>query len=204
MVDDAVGIEQALGLVAVARAVAQAHSPTEPRRRAEGRDERAHRRHVRFAEVERDRALQGDEVFAQVGRQDALDFRQCGLDRGGIGGEADPPRGEQAERQPQRLVLGEHQRRQLEVGSQAVAAVPPLLGVDRDAQVLQHGDVATHGAAVDFEARGEFRAAEATVNLQEFERGQDARRRMVHASPLPNTRAKLGPIMSDFGARLEL
>src|SRR5262245_50742807 len=120
---------------------------------------------------------------AQLLRQHALDLRQRPLDCQYVGRHSRAAGGPQAQGDRQRLVVGQHQGRQLEPAAQVIATVWPTSRLDWDAQVLQHRDIAPHGPAVDFQALGQLRAAQAAACLEQFQDRQDARGRVIHLVP---------------------
>ena len=94
-------------------------------------------------------------------------------------------RGDEAERKRLRLLVGEHHRRQLESGYQAVTAVTALLRGDRNPHFFQHRDIAAQRAPVDLDATRELRAADLAVGLQQLEHREDADGGMGHTPTLP-------------------
>ena len=80
-----------------------------------------------------------------------MDLREHVVDVG-----PEPARGEQAEHHRHRVVLGQHERREPEAGSHAVAAADAALALDRDPELLERRDVAAHRAAVDLEPVGDL------------------------------------------------
>jgi hypothetical protein len=120
-----------------------------------------------------------DAVFQVVGHH-PLELGLGAL-RGGRGlGQPQTARRQQPERQGQGFVVGEHHGRQLEAGHQAVAAVAAALGHDRDAQLLELGDVAAQRAAVDFQPARQFGAAQPPMGLQQFKHREHTRSRGIH------------------------
>jgi hypothetical protein len=89
--------------------------------------------------------------------------------------------GDETEDHRHRLVVGEHQRRQLEAGAQPIATVPAAVGGDRDAELGQGAGIPPDGPFVDAEARGEVGAGEPVVGLEQLEQGEDAGGGMGHA-----------------------
>ena len=69
----------------------------------------------------------------------------------------------------ERLLVAEHQRRQLEAAAQAVSAGGAALGLHRDAHVLEPGDVATHRPRAHLEPARHLLGGELAVDLQELE-----------------------------------
>ena len=145
---EAVGIEVALGLLAPGRPVARAARASPSARPCSVSRARRCRRAPSGA------TARGSTVspIARTRR-----FKGAGVTRSSLAwalatavaasGEAEPAGGEQAHRQGQRLVVGEHHRRQLEARDQHVGAVAAALGGDRDADLLERHDVAAHRSA---------------------------------------------------------
>ena len=109
--------------------------------------------------------------------------------RGGgglLGGQPDPLGDDEAEQHGHRLVVGEHQRRQLVAGVQPVAAVAAPVGGDRDAQLDQRGRVPAHGPLVHAEPcrRGRRRSTRCRV-CSSSSRASTRRRDVTRATP-PN------------------
>ena len=87
---------------------------------------------------------------------------------------------QQAERQGQRFVVGEHHGRQLETGDQAVAAIAATLRHHRNPQVFELGDVTAQGAAVHLQPPRQLGAAEAAMGLQQLQYREHARGGGIH------------------------
>ena len=89
----------------------------------------------------------------------------------GLGGGVEPqvPRGDEAERDDDRLVVREHERRQAIARPDPVAAADASLPLDRDVERLERGDVAPDRAAVDPELVGDLPPRRERLRLQEFE-----------------------------------
>src|SRR5262249_26965614 len=75
-------------------------------------------------------------------------------------------------RHGQRLVLSEHERRQLEATLQPVPPVAATFARYRDAQVLQHGHVTAHGALIDFQPLRELCTSDPAARLEQLQDGQ--------------------------------
>ena len=112
--------------------------------------------------------------LAQLLRQHPLDLGQREAGRRRLGGEPELLGGQQAEHDGGGLVVGEHQRRQLVAGHQAVAAVAAAGGDHRDAELGQRGGVAADGPLVDAEPGGEVGAGQPVVRLEQFQHAQHA------------------------------
>ena len=79
---------------------------------------------------------------------------------------------EQPDDRDQRFVVGEHQRGQLESTPEAVAARRAALGLDRDAHVLQPGDVATNRPWAHLEPVRDLLGVELPVHLEQLDEGE--------------------------------
>ena len=79
------------------------------------------------------------------------------------------PGSDEAERDHDRLVVCEHERRQPVAGADAVAAADAALTLDRDVERLQRADVAPDRPAVDPEPVGDLAAGGERLRLQELE-----------------------------------
>ncbi len=71
--------------------------------------------------------------------------------------------------QAERLGGGEHQRRKPETAAEAIAAVRPAHGLDRDARLAQDADVPPGGAVGDSELVGQPVRGDAGAALEQFE-----------------------------------
>src|SRR2546425_3283625 len=80
---------------------------------------------------------------------------------------------QQAKRERQSLIFGEHERWKLEAGTKPVRAIATPFGLNRNAQVLQHCNVTTDRPRIDFQPFSEFGPAELLARLQQFENGQN-------------------------------
>ena len=110
-----------------------------------------------------------------------MDLRERAVD--GLGGarEAETARGERAERDDDGLVVREHERREAIAGTDPVAAADAALALDRDAEILQRGDIAARSSPVDPEPVGDLAARDERLRLQELEQFQEPGRRREHA-----------------------
>ena len=102
------------------------------------------------------------------------------VDRVGRAGEPEPARGERPERDDDGLVVGEHQRQEAISGTDAVAAADATLTLDRDAEVLERGDVAPGSAPIDSEPIGDLATGEELLRLEELEQLQQPCGRREH------------------------
>src|SRR5262245_15057019 len=80
-----------------------------------------------------------------------MDLCERALDRLLRAGQPEPPRRLHAERDGDRLVVGEHQRRQPIARADSVAPSDAALAFYRDPELLQRLDVAPNRARVDLE-----------------------------------------------------
>jgi hypothetical protein len=105
---------------------------------------------------------------------DAVGEDAADLGQGGVGLEAEAPRGHQSEGDRRGLARREHQRRDAVAGPQPIAAATAALALDRDAEIAQGDDVAPDGANVHAERRGELRAGRGRPVLKRLEQHQHA------------------------------
>jgi hypothetical protein len=120
----------------------------------------------------------------QPGRQHGLQLGQRSQ-RGLLdAGHAAARRGAHPDRDGDRLVVVEQQRRQPGARAEAVAG-HAARGVDRVAERAQLVDVPADGAHVDVEALGELGARPLTRRLQERQEAEQARGGLQHAPTLP-------------------
>ncbi len=113
--------------------------------------------------------------------------------------QAQPGQREQGQRQRERLLVDEHQRRELRRagGSRLRGRAPPRPGCRNPATSARSGA----RCGVDLQPPGQFRPAEPLVGLQQFRGRQQPRRRMVHRAPSPSKiRRRLGPIIAASAA----
>ncbi len=100
------------------------------------------------------------------------------------GAKADKPKWRspsQAEHQGKGFFIGEHQRGQAKPWLQPVETAYTSDRFDGYGQVLQSRDIPLDRAQVDLQAGRQFAAADAVAGLQNFEDGQYAHDRVVHA-----------------------
>ena len=101
-------------------------------------------------------------------RQRPHDLAERAADRvGGIAGVVVTV--EHGHHQAERLGGAEHQRREPQAAADAVAAVRPAHGLDRDAGLAQDGDVPPGGALRDAELVGEPVRGDARAALEQLE-----------------------------------
>ncbi len=74
--------------------------------------------------------------------------------------------GQQPDRQRQRLIVGEHHRRQLEARDQFIGSIAPAARHDGNAKVLQHGDITPERAHVYFHPLRQLRTRHTAMRLQ--------------------------------------
>src|SRR5215472_7865806 len=185
MIDQAIRVNGAFGLVGAACAVAHPDTPLLPGSGTKCEDHRASwRRHVglRRDEIEDEGLLNRLYAFTQGCWQHAVNFSERAFAGWRSYGQAEPPGSQQAESERQGLIFGKHQWGQFEAGEQAIGAIAPALGLDRNAEVLQHGNVAAHAADIDFQALGQLWPTYLPVGLQQFQHSQHTRGWMVHDS----------------------
>ena len=85
------------------------------------------------------------------------------------------------ERDDDGLVVREHERRQAVAGTDPVAAADAALALDRDAEILERGDVAARSSPVDPEPVGDLAARDERLRLKELEQFQEPGGRREHA-----------------------
>jgi len=78
-----------------------------------------------------------------------VDLREGTFDRLRRPGQPEPACRDDSECDDDGLVVVEHQRGKPVAGAYAVAASYPSLALDRNAELLQRGDVAPDGSAID-------------------------------------------------------
>ena len=90
-------------------------------------------------------------------------------------GERQPelPRGDDAERDDDGLVVAQHQRRQPVPGPDPVAPADAALALDRDPEILERGHVAPDRARVDSEAVGDLAPGGERPGLEELEQVEE-------------------------------
>ena len=122
---------------------------------------------------------------AQGSGQHLLELGERGQRRLGT---ADEPLGgghAQADRHGDGLLIGQQQRGHRAAGLEPVAARDARSRLDAVAEVAQPLDVAAHGALRDAEPRRQLGARPVAVRLQQVQERQRARRRIGHASSMP-------------------
>ena len=85
-----------------------------------------------------------------------MELRERAVDRLVRGGKPEPPSREHTERDDDRFVIRQHQRRKSIPGTDPIAASHAPLALDGNAEVLQRLDVPAHGPRVDLEAIGDL------------------------------------------------
>jgi len=90
------------------------------------------------------------------------------------------PGGQQAERDDDRLVVRQHQRRQSVAGTDAVATADATLTLDGNPELFEGGDVAAHRPATDLEALADLASGDQRSFLEQLEERQQSRGRCQH------------------------
>ncbi len=181
---EAVDVEVAGGERAVRRPVAQGRGAPRLRRLAQHQQQARVGVHPGIAHLQGNAFAHGGQRFLRRGGENPVEFRLHAFDGGRGVREAQPARGDQAERERLRLLAREHHRGQLVAGHEAVAAVAALLRGDGDAHLLQHRDVAPERARVDLHPPGELRPAQLAVGLEQLEDREDAQGGFRHTPTL--------------------
>jgi hypothetical protein len=126
------------------------------------------------------RRAQGADATAKVGRQDLLELDQrphgglVDTDHGGAGGSAEP------DRDGDRLVVVQEQRRHRRPGAEPVAAGGTGERLDRVAEIAQPFDVPPDRPARDLEPVGELRPGPVAACLEQREQLQESARGRGH------------------------
>ena len=123
-----------------------------------------------------------------------MDLDERALDSLGRTREAEPPRSLYAECNRYGLVVRQHQRREPEPGTDPVAASDAALPLDRDAEVLQLGDVAAGGATVDTETVGDLAPGDERLRLEELEQLEQSCGRREHGESQAQRAGEIRPI----------
>ena len=156
-VNETVGVDQTLGELTLRRLVAHEHAAGLLNRCRERHHRGGGRNGLTTRLVDGERLLHRRHAGAHVGRQDPIELGQGALDGRRIGHQTQPASGEQAEGQGQGFVVREDERGEAEPRPQPVSAVTAALGFDRDAEILQHRDVAADRAQIDLQPLGQLR-----------------------------------------------
>jgi hypothetical protein len=211
--DEAVGIDVAVAGDLQPRAIRDAQPLPRPGGRAQSEQQTGARRvglrHPgrtgqlpvagRIAHGEPQAGPQRGEAVRQGLRQHPDDLRLRRRGRRGLRGQPDAVGRHEPEHDGDRLVVGEHQRRQLEARQQPVAAIPAPLGGHRDAQIGQVARIAPDGALVDRQPPGEVADRHPAMGLEELEHREHPGSGGSHAEKSPsNTGRKLPGIPSTF------
>lgn len=110
------------------------------------------------------------------GRQYPADLRGGALGGRAFGGDQPcPGSGDEPEQDGNRLLVGEHEWRQLVSGREPVPAVATAPGLDRDAEVGEVRRVAADRALVDAQPTGQVSHGEAATGLEDLQQRQYAR-----------------------------
>src|SRR5262245_51693753 len=150
MDDEAERAQEALALLARERPVPAAQAPPTADRVAEQQRELARDgRRARRAAREVERRLERLDLAAERVGQDAMDLRERALDRVLGARQPEAARGDRPERDDDRLLVGEHQRRDPVAGADPVPAAHAALALDGNPELLKPRHVATNGARVD-------------------------------------------------------
>ena len=177
-------------------AVGQPHAPPAADGVGEHEDGLARdRRTGGGAGSEPERSLERLDLAAEIGRQDAVDLLQRPRGRPARGVQPEPPRGEEAEHDDDRLVVSEHERRQPVARAHSVAAADPALALDRDPQLLENGQVSAHRARVDAKAVGDLPPGHDRAGLEQLEELEEVGGRRAHASSVADIEGGNRPIL---------
>ena len=128
-----------------------------------------------------ERRLQSLDLTAQDVREHPVDLGERAVDRVRRPAEAEPSGGDRPERDHDRLVVGEHERRQPVPGADPVAAADAALALDRDAELLEPRDVPPDRARVDGEAIRDLPSRRHGLRLQELKQLEEASGRSEHS-----------------------
>ena len=109
-----------------------------------------------------------------------MDLCERTVDRVRRAAQAEPRGGDRPERDHDRLVVGEHERRQPVPGTDPIAAADATLPLDRDAELLEPHDVAPNRARVDREPIRNLPSRRHGLRLQELEELEQAGSRGEH------------------------
>ena len=194
--DEPVGADVARGLLAGEGAVGEGEAVSAPDRLGdEQRDVAVDGGAGALGRREAERRLERlDAASEQVGK-DTVDLRERAVDRALARLEPLPARREQAEDDDDRLVAGQHQRRQPEAGADAVPAADAALALDRDAHVLERRDVPPHRARVDVEVVGDLAPRRQRTRLQELEKLEEPCGRRLHGAKSSTDRGRDSPYL---------
>ena len=169
MDDQAVRAELALGLVSGERAIRDVQPPTAADRVCEQQHRAGVGRRGSPRAREAEGLLERLHLASERRRQHPVDLRERAVDRRGGAVVAGAAVRKQPEHDDDRLLVGEHQRRQPVAGADPVAAADAALPLDGDAELLQHADVAPRRARVDAEAVGDLAPGRERPRLQQLE-----------------------------------
>ena len=133
---------------------------------------------------ERERRLECFGPAAQRVGQHAVDLRQSAVDRAALAVEPLAAGGDEAEDDDDRLVLGQHQRRQPVAGPDAVPAADSALALDRDPELLERLDVPADGPRIDVERGGDLAPGRQRPRLEELEQLEEPGRRRRARPPV--------------------
>ena len=109
-----------------------------------------------------------------------MDLGERALRRALAALEALAARGDQPQHDGDRLVVGEHERREPEAGADAVAAADAPLALDGDVHVLERRDVAPHRPAVDLEELCDLAPGRERPGLEKLQELEEAGRGRLH------------------------
>ena len=121
---------------------------------------------------EPERRLERLDLAAQQRRQHPVDLRERCLRGVALAVEPEPPGRQQPERDGDRLVVAQHQRRQPVARPDAVAAADAALALHGDPELLERRDVAADGARADAEALGDLPSGGEGSCLEQLEQGE--------------------------------
>ena len=108
-------------------------------------------------------------MAAQRVGEHPVDLCEGAVDRRCRAVQSQSSRGDQSEDDNDGLVVAQHQRGQPVARAHAVAAADAALALDRDAELLQRGDVAPDCPAVDREPVGDLPAGRKGLRLEQLE-----------------------------------
>ena len=109
-----------------------------------------------------------------------MELLERAVDRRLLAREALAPCRDEPEHDDDRLVAGEHERRQPVARPHAVAAADASLTLDGDPELLERRDVAPHRPRVDLEAGGDLPAGRERTRLEELEQLEEPCGRCLH------------------------
>src|ERR1700730_6162020 len=198
---DAVGVREPLGHAAARGAIADPNTGAvagcRPKGEQRGRVGGASHGERR---PQRDAGPGGADAATQLVGEDPVELGQRSLHGAPLLHEAQSRGGKQADHQGQRLLVGEHQRRQPVAWPQAIAPCRSALALHGYAHLLQAGHVAPNGPDVHLQAIRYLAGGHAPVRLKELEQREQPAQRCVHEIRLLWL---IGPILSYYQPTVE-